>query len=135
MKIIYQFTDQQIKELHQLYQQEWWTNTRTLKQTISVVNGSQICIGLVNEQNQLCGFARVLTDYTFKALIFDVIVAKEARGKGLGDKLISLIKDHPELAQIKSFELYCLPDMFAFYQQHGFSTDIGDMKLMRLTNV
>lgn len=40
----------------------------------------------------LVAYARVLTDFTFKALIFDVIVSENQRGCGLGDKLTELIK-------------------------------------------
>lgn len=134
MNIIYTLTEKHISQLHSLYQQEWWTKTRSLEETRSCVIGSQICIGLVDETSDLVGFSRVLTDYTFKALIFDVIVLKNHRGKGLGDKLLSLIKEHPKLKSVKHFELYCLPEMSDFYAKHGFTADVGEIKLMRLIN-
>jgi predicted GNAT family N-acyltransferase len=80
------------------------------------------------------GFSRVLTDYIFKALIFDVIVSEDKRGQGLGHQLLSLIKNHGQLKSVKHFELYCVPEMFAFYEKHGFTTNIGEIKLMRLVN-
>lgn len=132
MDVIDGLSETHIKDLHQLYQQEWWTNNRTLEQTQAVVAGSQICIGVIDDNDRLVGFTRVLTDYAFKALIFDVIVAKSARGQGLGDHLISLVKNHPKLADVKSLELYCLPEMFEFYQRHGFTEDVGELRLMRL---
>jgi len=79
----------------------------------------------------LIGFSRVLTDFTFKALIFDIIIAKEHRKKGLGNRLIESIKNHESLKRVKHFELYCLPDMFSLYEVHGFSGDLGEIKLMR----
>jgi len=105
-----------------------------MDETTSCVKGSQICLGLVDEHNTLQGFARVLTDYTFKALIFDLIVADTYRNKGLGNQLMSLIKNHPDLRNVKHFELYCLPDMFDFYEKHGFTSDVGDIKLLRHNN-
>jgi len=134
MEIVYQLTSDNVCELHQLYQNEWWTKGRTLKETQQCVDGSQICIGLVDANDELKGFARVLTDYIFKALIFDVIVSPQYRGQGLGDKLVKLIKQHPELTQVKGFELYCLPELEGFYKGHDFSTDVGEINLMRCTN-
>lgn len=134
MKVVYELSESHISDLQKLYQNEWWTETRTLEETRSAVNGSQVCIALLDEKDKLIGFARVLTDFTFKALIFDVIVAQQARKLGLGDLLIKQIKEYPGLAGIKHFELYCLPEMFSFYQKHGFSEQVGKIQLMRFSN-
>lgn len=134
MKVIYDLDDSHILQLHELYQHEWWTNDRTLEDTRKCVAGLQLCIGLIDEDNRLTGFARVITDYVFKALILDVIVNKNYRRHGLGQNLIELIKSHDELKNIRHFELYCLPEMFTFYQKHGFTPELGDIKLMRLDN-
>lgn len=134
IKVSYKLTVSQIVQLHSLYQQEWWTMDRSLDETRRVVEGSQIIIGLINNNLDLVGFARVLTDYTFKALIFDIIVRRDQRGNGFGNKLLSLIKNHQELSAVKHFELYCRAKMFNFYRQHGFTTEIGEIQLMRLSN-
>lgn len=135
MDIIYSLNEKHLHQLFDLYQQEWWTKGRSLQETQRCVAGSQICIGLVDDQNDLIGFARVLTDYVFKALILDVFVRRNERGNGLGDKLITLIKGHKQLQDVKHFELYCLPDMNDFYTRHGFSSDIGEVRLMRKTDI
>ena len=134
MKAIYAFTDNQIHAIHALYQKEWWTKGRSLLETKKCIEGSQICIGLIDDNGSLQGFARILTDYTFKAFIFDLIVSESHRGMGLGNTLVSLIRNHQDLKHVKHFELYCLPEMFSFYEKHGFSEDVGDIKLMRLEN-
>ncbi|MDH5718260.1 MAG: GNAT family N-acetyltransferase [Spirochaetia bacterium] len=134
MKIIHELNETHIKQLHVLYQNEWFTKNRTLEETRLCVLGSQICLALIDKQNNLQGFARVLTDYIFKALIFDVIVSTPNRKKGWGDKLMIAIQNHPKLLHVKHFELYCLPEMFAYYEKHGFSKNVGDIKLMRYMN-
>ena len=48
-----------------------------------------------------------------------------------GRRLIELVLQHPDLAQVKHFELYCLPELGAFHERHGFSTDVGGVRLMR----
>lgn len=131
LAVIYRLTDEQKRELHLLYQNEWWTKGRTLYETHGVVDGSQVCVGLTEASGKLVGFSRVLTDFTFKALIFDVIVAPNYRGAGLGDRLVSLLLKHERLKCVKSWELYCLPELIPFYERHGFSDDVGQIRLMR----
>ena len=60
-----------------------------------------------------------------------MIVADAHRGKGLGEHLIKLALEHPDLARVRHFELYCLPDVEPFYKRHGFSTEVGGVRLMR----
>ena len=134
MNVIRELSEIHIEQLHALYQGEWWTRGRSLEDTTKCVFGSQICIGICSESDDLIGFVRVLTDFTFKALIFDVMVTQSERGKGLGNKLLSLVKNHEHLKSVKHFELYCLPEMLSFYEKHGFSANVGEIKLMRLTN-
>ena len=80
---------------------------------------------------RLIGFARVLSDRVYKALIFDLIVDPQYRNAGIGRRLMEVIVHHPELRRVKHFELYCLPEMEAYYGQWGFTDKIGDIKLLR----
>jgi len=134
MRIIYDFSEHQIKQVHQLYKEAWWAKARSLEETTNCVKGSQICIGIVNDNNELIAFSRILSDFIYKAIIFDVIVCEAERGNGIGQKMMALIKNHERLKKVKHFELYCLPEMESFYSSLGFSTDIGGIKLMRCVN-
>jgi len=134
MTIIYNFSENEIKQVHQLYQEVWWGKERSLEDTIDCVQGSQVCIGILDENKKLVGFTRVISDFIYKAIIFDVIVSASYQGKGLGHKLMEIVKSHPKLQNIKHFELYCLPEMEAFYSRYGFSTEVGGIKLMRCNN-
>jgi predicted GNAT family N-acyltransferase len=131
VQAIYELNEKQIQQLHQLYLGESWSKHRSLDETRQCVKDSQICIGLVDSGNNLVAFTRVLTDYVFKALVFDVIVSPQHRGDGLGDHLVSLIKNHDKLGRVKHIELYCLPALQPFYKKHGFSLNVDDMQLMR----
>lgn len=134
MQIIDKFTDQHIRQVHQLFQQVWWANERTLEDTVTCVQGSQVCIGILDDDDQLIGFARVISDFIYKAIIFDVIVSNRHRSSGLGQKLMQLAKNHDKLQKVTHFELYCLPELEAFYTSLGFSTEVGGIKLMRCIN-
>ena len=92
--------------------------------------GATLSVG----QKQLIAFARVVSDFIYKAIIFDVIVSENNQGIGLGKELIQRVKSHEHLHKVKHFELYCLPEMAAFYESFGFSTDIDGISLMRCVN-
>lgn len=130
MQLVHHLTDDQIHQLHQLYQNEYWSKGRSLEDTFRCVKGSTIIFALV-EQDQLLAFARVLTDYVFKALIFDVIVSPSQRAQGLGKQIIESIIGDSRLQTVKHIELYCLPELFEFYCQFGFTQETGAMQLMR----
>ena len=134
MTVIYKFSDVHIRQVHQLYKEVWWGKKRSLEETMSCVRGSQICIGILDNDDNLIGFTRIISDFIYKAIIFDVIVSTTYRGNGLGQRLMSLVKDHKALQKVKHFELYCLPEMESFYSSFGFSTEVGGIKLMRCTN-
>jgi len=131
MKVVNELTSEHIKQLHHLYQSEWWTKGRVLEDTIKCVKGSQICIGIIDEDEKLVGFVRVITDFIYKALILDLIIKEESRKSGLEKKLINLIKNHKKLKDVKHFELYCLPELEEYYAKHGFSSEVGGIKFLR----
>lgn len=132
LQVTYQLSPAHIEQLHQLYQQEWWSRGRSLTDTRECVHNSQLVIGVVDNK-QLVGFARVLTDQIFKAMIFDVIVERERRQQGLGALLMTSIKQHPLLSKVKHFELYCLPELIPFYEANGFSLEEGGLHHMRFS--
>ncbi|HBC3449562.1 TPA: GNAT family N-acetyltransferase [Vibrio parahaemolyticus] len=134
MRIVDTLNQEQIAQVHRLYMQTWWAKERTLEQTISCINGSQLCVGILDNDDNVVGFARVLTDFIFKAIIFDVIVCEEQRNSGLGAQLMRTIQQHDRLKHIRHFELYCLPEMETYYEQFGFSSEVGGVVLMRQVN-
>jgi predicted GNAT family N-acyltransferase len=88
---------------------------------------------MLDSNNNVIAFTRVISDFIYEAIIFDVIVNSHYRGHGLGHKLMTLVKNHDKLQKVKHFELYCLPEMEPFYSSFGFSTDVDGIKLMRCT--
>jgi predicted GNAT family N-acyltransferase len=134
MKFIDQFNQDNIEQVHGLYQQVWWGTERTLDDIQTCISGSQVCIGIINQENEVIAFTRIISDFIYKAIIFDVIVCEAHRDSGLGKKLLNAVKSHCALKNVKHFELYCLPELESFYQKIGFSTEVGGIKLMRCIN-
>jgi predicted GNAT family N-acyltransferase len=109
------------EELFEFYKKEWWTEGRKFEDVMHMLDHSELCIGCCTAEGKLVGFARVLSDLTFKALIFDVIVHSEFRGFGIGRELIGRILVHAKLAKVSTFELYCPDQLLPFYSSLGFS--------------
>ncbi len=131
MQVVTTLSPAHISQLHALYTQEWWSKGRTLEQTEQAVANASVVIGIVDDENCLQAFVRVLSDFVFKALLFDVIVADAYRGKGVGEQLVKAVCNHPKLRDVKHFELYCHPEMTDFYRQYGFVETDSNLQLMR----
>jgi predicted GNAT family N-acyltransferase len=127
-----QLTDAQIVRLHTLFRGEWWTAERELEDVRTMLAANPYIYGVCETTTgRLSGFARVLSDSVFKALLLDVIVDPADRGHGIGEKLMKSVLSDPRLARVKHFELYCLPELEPFYERLGFSADVGGVRLMR----
>lgn len=118
---IHTFDDIQTKHIHHLMSNEWWCSSRTLAEVKKVIDGSDVLFGATDKNGKVVGFCRVLTDYIFKAVVFDVIIEPSYRSTGLGQELISKVLSNAKLINVKSFELYCPDKISGFYKKLGFS--------------
>ena len=119
-KIIKKLNKSQEKSLYKLYKKEWWTNSRKPKDIKKMLKYSDITIGIVNKKGKLIAFARVLSDFVYKAEVYDVIVAKKYRNLGFGEVLINEILGHKKLQNVQQFNLQCKEEMTSFYTKFGF---------------
>src|SRR3954465_142456 len=65
------------------------------------------------------GFARLTTDYATIAIIGDVFVVPEHRGRGVSKLLMAAIVSHPELQGLRRL-LLATRDAHGLYAQFGF---------------
>jgi len=130
-RIIRQLQPQHIVQLVDLYQGEFWCNTRKHEDVLRMLDNTDIVIGLIDQDDTLCGFCRVLTDYVYKATLYDVIVAPHKRNLGLGDVLMQTLLALPELNGIEHIDLSCLQSMLPFYRRYGFSDELAGLLQMR----
>ena len=86
---------------------------------------------------ELAGFARVLTDYTFRAHLADLFILPGRRGRGLGKALVEFVLGHPSLRTVPHWTL-TTRDAHALYARHGFRLGEADgtsMVLHRTTTL
>lgn len=130
--ILNQLDETHVKQLQTLYRQTWWANQRELDDIFTMLEHSDYNFGLVHAHTGLLvGYARVLTDRVYKAMIYDLILDEDYRGRGLGKHLLTTILNHPDLCQVNHVELYCHPEMKNWYRQWGFEDTDESVALVR----
>src|SRR5689334_16241800 len=105
-------------QLLHLYQQAPWAKGRTADQAQRMLAHTNLVVSAW-DGDRLVGFGRVLTDYVFRASIWDIIVDKDYQSRGIGTDLVRHILDHPTLQQVELFWL--CTRMPGFYERLGFS--------------
>lgn len=124
--------DRHLPELMRLYADAWWSRERTVEQVRDLLRWSDLVVGLcAPPDDRLVAFARVLTDRTFRAMMYDVIVDANMRGRGLGHRLMQAVVSHPMLQGVEYVELYCRPELAPFYRSLGFTSPGSGVILMR----
>ena len=137
-QVVHRLTDAQLAELLVLYRKEWWSRNRQEAEVRRMLEQTDLIFGLCEggapgAPGRLVAFARVVTDSVYKATLYDVIVAPDYRGQGLGQLLMNTVLEHPAVAKVEHVELYCLPELVPFYRALGFTDELGGVRLMRLS--
>ena len=104
--------------LSRLYATAWWTKGRRPQGVRSVLRHSDL-IATAWTGSRLVAFARVSTDFAYRAVLWDVIVDSGYRSRGLGRALLRRVLDDRRLAGVESFWLFTT-DKQAFYRRLGF---------------
>lgn len=106
-------------KLVRLYQQALWAKGRRLEDAREMLRHTDVAITAWNG-DRLIGFGRVLTDYVYRATIWDVIVDKAHQRQGVGTDIVQRILHHPRLKKVELFWL--CTRMPGFYEKLGFSS-------------
>jgi len=113
--------------IHDFISTSYWGNGRTLEQVQSCIQNS-LNFGIYFNDKQI-GYARVITDYTLFAYLFDLFIIKSERGKGYSNLLMDEIINHPKLIHIKSWKLRSI-DAQGLYQKYGFKNIENSEQMM-----
>jgi N-acetylglutamate synthase-like GNAT family acetyltransferase len=118
-----------VAQLQDLYQFAWWTKGRRNADVAKLLKHPQVFL-TAWDGNLLVGFARVLTDFTYRAIIADVIVRPGATSRGIGSALVhKAVKDN-RLKSVAGFWLYTT-DKQAFYEKLGFGFSPQHLMILR----
>ena len=124
-------TETQVEQLCELVNKQWWAGNRRLKDVQTMLENTSLVVAVVEHATQrLVGFSRVLTDFIFRATIYDVMVVEDQIGNGLGKRLLNVIGDHPRLQRVEMINLCCEERLFPFYEKWGFEVCNGRAEWM-----
>lgn len=93
------------EELLKLQLTAHWCAGRTKEKIQKMIDHSQLLVTCW-EGRQLLGCARVLSDYVFRAVVFDVIVLPDFQSVGIAKGLLDHVISHPSLQGVEYFFLY-----------------------------
>ena len=107
------------EQLLALFEQADWARGRSLHDTQRMLAKTDVLISAWDGA-KLVGFGRALTDYIYRASIWDVIVDVSYQDQDIGKGLVQRILTHASLAQVELFWL-CTRRYQGFYASLGFS--------------
>jgi ribosomal protein S18 acetylase RimI-like enzyme len=123
----------QLQQLQTLLDQHsFWAQQRTPAQLRRMLAGSQAVVSAWRGKH-LVGFGRATSDGVFRAVLWDVVVAVEEQGQGLGRQLVEALLRAPSLSGTERVYLMTT-NSAGFYTQLGFK-QITSQKLMLLNRI
>lgn len=90
---------------------------------------NSVCFVLTS-RGRVTGFARAVSDLATYAYLTDVVIAPEARGRGLGRWLVACILAHPALQGLRRVALLTR-DAPGLYEGLGFTRGAGERTYMQ----
>lgn len=102
-----------------LYEEYEWWDDREVQNVRTAIEETPVAIGL-DVDGDLVASARVLTDHVYYATVYDVIVAADHRGDGLGERLLDVVVSHPDLQAVPGLSLLCRKGLVPYYESVGF---------------
>jgi GNAT superfamily N-acetyltransferase len=118
-----------VSQLLELYRTTWWAQERSAEDVRRALLHSHPVI-TAWDGSTLVGFTRVISDRTYRATIWDVIVRPSHQGHGVGQKMMRAVLDHPDLESVTAF-LLLTKDKHGFYEQFGFETEPSMAMMLR----
>ena len=91
-----------------------------------------MCFGVYEGAAQV-GFARVITDRATFAYVADVFVLESHRARGLGKWLVEVIKNHPDLQNLRRWILMTR-DAHELYRPFGFREMADPSRCMEIVD-
>lgn len=107
----------------------FWARGRSPRQLRQMLKGSQVIVSLWRGK-RMVGFGRASSDGIYRAVLWDVVVAGDLQGRGLGRRVVEALLASPKLRQVERVYLMTT-NSNGFYEQMGFDTVFTQHLLIR----
>ena len=107
----------------------FWAQERTTADLRRMLTGSPVVVSLWRGK-RLVGFGRASSDGIHRAVLWDIVVAGDLQGRGLGRQVVEALLDSPRLRQVERVYLMTT-NSAGFYRQLGFSSAETQQLLIR----
>lgn len=97
----------------------FWATGRQRSQLGRMLSGSQVVVSAWQGRT-LVGFGRATSDGVFRAVLWDVVVAADHQGRGLGRRIVEKLLTSPSVAASERVYLMTTKGE-GFYERLGFS--------------
>ncbi|WP_399231823.1 GNAT family N-acetyltransferase [Synechococcus sp. CS-1332] len=105
----------------------FWATGRQRSQLGRMLSGSQVVVSAW-QGKELVGFGRATSDGVFRAVLWDVVVAEDHQGQGLGRRIVEDLLASPPVAAAERVYLMTTTGE-GFYEKLGFSR-VDSQRLM-----
>jgi GNAT superfamily N-acetyltransferase len=117
------------EELANLYRFTRWGKSRSLDDIARMLEGTSMCFS-VRHEDHLVAFCRILTDFVYRASLWDIMVHPDHQGKKVGTSLLDYALGHPAVKHIPLIITYT-SELAPFLTPQGFSPNEGALMLLR----
>ena len=107
----------------------FWARGRSPRQLRQMLKGSQVIVSLWRGK-RMVGFGRASSDGIYRAVLWDVVVAGDLQGRGLGRRVVEALLASPKLRKVERVYLMTT-NSSGFYEQMGFDTVTSQHLLIR----
>ncbi len=105
----------------------FWAKGRTKKQLRRLLAGSSVVVSLWHGK-RMVGFGRATSDGIYRAVLWDIVVADDLQGQGLGSKVVEALLKAREVSGVERVYLMT-SNSASFYNQLGFR-NVGHQQLL-----
>ena len=119
---------QQLQRLFDLHC--FWAQGRSLPELRRMLRGSS-AIATAWRGDSLVGFGRATSDGIYRAVLWDVVVASDEKGQGMGRRLVEALLAAPKVSGCERVYLMTSQSR-GFYERLGFEV-VNSQDLMRLS--
>lgn len=117
-------------QLRRLFDEETsWARGRSGGDLHRMLRGSEAAVSAWRD-NRLVGFGRATSDGSFRAVLWDVVVAEHQAGRGLGRRIVETLLSAPAVARAERVYLMTTRST-GFYLRLGFERITSQELMLR----